>query len=285
MHAMTDQLALITGASGGIGSEIARQLAERRIGLVLLERNRATGSAFAEQLPAGTVKGVYVADLANRASLRGVVSEILAAHPKIDLLFNNAGILTESLQFSSEGNELHFEVNTLAPLQLIDLLRPALKASGRAVVVSTSAGIASRVKALSIDELVRPTAPFKKLYGPYVASKQALNVLTAALAPELQADGILLRTSDPGPVRTRLTRGAGTPMWMRAFYFLLPKPGAGARKIVGAALDERWNGCTGISISGGKPIPLPPALGTRAAQLELLAACRDRAGLMPRAAV
>ena len=276
---MTNQLAVVTGASGGIGSEIAKQLAERGIELVLLERNRTAASAFAATLPAGAVKGVFAADLASHAELRRVTSEITAAHPRIDLLFNNAGVLTESLQFSNEGNELHFEINTLAPLQLIDLLRPALKASGRAVVVSTSAGIASRVKSLSFAELVKPTAPFKKLYGPYVASKQALNVLTAALAPELEPDGILVRTSDPGPVRTRLTRGAGTPLWMRAFYFMLPKPRAGARKIIDAALDPGWERQTGISISGGKIRALPAALATRAAHVELLAACRRRAGL------
>ena len=78
----------------------------------------------------------------------------MAKHPRIDYLFNNAGVLTETLQFSGHGNELHFEVNTLAPLQLIDGLRPALRSAGGAFIVNTTAGLANRVKALDWDDLI-----------------------------------------------------------------------------------------------------------------------------------
>ena len=217
---MADKIAIVTGATGGIGSEIARLLAAAGMTLVLLERGEDKAKQFAALLNAvraGTVTDVFGIDLASHDDIRRVTGEILTRHPRIDYLFNNAGVLTETLQFSRLGNELHFEVNTLAPLQLVDQLRPALKAAGMATIINTSAGIASGVKALDWAELVRP-ANFQKLFGPYVRSKQALNVLTAALAPELRTDGIFIRTADPGPTRTRLTQGAGTPLWMRLFY-------------------------------------------------------------------
>ena len=80
-------------------------------------------------------------DLSSHADIKRVTAEILAKHPRIDYLFNNAGVLTETLQFSGHGNELHFEINTLAPLQLIDALRPALRSAGGAFVVNTTAGL------------------------------------------------------------------------------------------------------------------------------------------------
>lgn len=277
---MTEKIAIVTGATGGIGSEIARQLAARGIALVLLERSEAKASQFAATLNAaraGSVVDVFGIDLASREDIPRVTVEILARHPRIDYLFNNAGVLTETLQFSNAGNELHFEVNTLAPLQLIDQLRPALSAAGSAAIVSTSAGIASGVKTLDWDELVHPRS-FQKLFGPYVRSKQALNVLTAALAPELRGDGIAIRTADPGPTRTRLTQGAGTPLWMRLFYWALPGPATNARKIVDAALGDRWQGQSGISISGGKIQPIPPALADPVFQAGFLRRCRNHIG-------
>lgn len=279
---MAQKIAIVTGATGGIGSEIARQLAGKGIELILLERNEAKARQFAATLDAaragaGAVSDVFGIDLASHDDIARVTAAILARHPRIDYLFNNAGVLTENLQFSAQGNELHFEVNTLAPLQLIDQLRPGLKAAGGATIVGTSAGIASGVKTLDWDELVHP-ASFQKLFGPYVRSKQALNVLTAALAPALRDDGIAIRTADPGPTRTRLTQGAGTPLWMRLFYWALPGPATNARKIVDAALAQRWQGQSGISISGGKLQSLPPALADPAFQADFLRRCRAQAG-------
>ncbi len=219
---------------------------------------------------------VFVVDLANHADIRRVCAEILRDYPTIHYLFNNAGVLTESLQFSGHGNELHFEVNTLAPLQMIDLLRPGLKSANGACVVSTSAGLSLNVKMLNWDELIRPKS-FQKLYGPYVNSKAALNVLTAALAAELAQDKIVIRAADPGPNRTGLTRGRGTPLWMRLFYWALPAPSKGAQRIVEPALSDRWGARTGVLISDGKIQKLPAALADGEFQKTFLQKCRARA--------
>ena len=271
---MTAKLAVVTGAYGGLGSELCRQIAAKGVKLVLVDRNQQKSEAFAAELNRGAVLGTYGVDLANPADIERVCTELLASHPRIDFLFNNAGVLTETLQFSPQGRELHFEVNTLAPLQLIDRLRPALKASGHAMVVSTSAGIANGAKILDWTTLLKPTE-FKKLYGPYVNSKQALNVITAALASELFSDGILIRTADPGPNKTRLTKGKGTPLWMRLFYSVLPAPSKGAEKIFDTGFASKWADKSGVFVSGGKEVALPPALATTAFQDEFLRKCRD----------
>ena len=276
---MPNRTAIVTGAYGGVGSELCKQIAASGVGLVLVDRNAEKSKRFAHQLNGqhpGIVKASYAVDLASHQDIKRLTSELLAEIGKIDFLFNNAGVLTETLRFSKHSNEMHFEVNTLAPLQLIDQLRPALKAAGRAVVVNTSAGISLGAKEIEWDQLIKPKV-FKKLYGPYVSSKAALNVLTAALGRELASDGIIVGAADPGPNKTQLTRGPGTPLWMRLFYGLLPSADKGAHKIFDAGFSSQWADGTDIFISGGKVASLPPALRTEDFEDSLLKKCRERA--------
>ena len=275
------KIAVVTGAYGGLGSELCKLIAQNNIGLVLVDRNLEKSKSFAAELNrdhSGCVLDVFAVDLADHADIRRCSGEMLAKFASIDFLFNNAGVLTETLQFSGHGNELHFEVNTLAPLQLIDQLRPALRAAGAAFVVNTTAGIASGVKTLNLDELVKPATAFKKLYGPYISSKQALNVLTAALAREMSDENIVVRAADPGPNRTRLTKGKGTPLWMRLFYGMLPTPDKGARKLFDAAFSDQWGMQSGIVLSGKNVQTLPKTLDQPAFQDEFLGRCRKQAG-------
>lgn len=272
------KIAVITGASGGLGSHICRQVASRGISLVLLDRksDKAAGvvASLTASFPAVTVQGFDV-DLADHRNIREVALLITQRYPRIDYLFNNAGVLTDTLQFSKYGNELHFEVNTLAPLQMIDALRSPLAAAAPSVVINTSAGLSLNAKTLTWEELVRPST-FRKLYGPYVNSKAALNVLTAALAREWASEGVRLRAVDPGPNQTSLTKGPGTPLWMRLFYVFLPKPEKGAKKIVEAGLSLGLRAMSGIFLTGGKVKSLPPALSDIAFQDELLERCRSQ---------
>jgi len=279
---MPAKLAIVTGAYGGLGSELCRKIAAGGVRLILIDRDLRKSQAFAATLNRAfhdAVIDTFAADLSDHSDIKRLTTEVLARHPKIDFLFNNAGVLTETLQFSSHGNELHFEVNTLAPLQLIDQLRPALQAANGAMIVSTSAGLSMGAKTLDWNELVKP-ATFKKLYGSYVNSKQALNVITAALADELGQDAITIRTADPGPNKTRLTKGRGTPLWMRLFYEFLPTPDKGAQKIFDASVATGWGGASGIFVSNKKAQTLPTALAAKAFQDELLRKCRERAAMV-----
>ena len=279
---MPETIAIVTGASGGLGSEMCKLIAAAGIRLVFVDRNPEKAEVFAtalmQQYPEAVLE-CFAVDLANHADIHRVCATILRSYPTIHYLFNNAGVLTETLQFSGHGNELHFEVNTLAPLQMIDLLRPALKNANGACIVSTSAGLSLKAKTLDWDELIRPTT-FQKLYGPYVNSKEALNVLTAGLALELALDKIVIRAADPGPNRTGLTRGKGTPLWMRMFYWALPSPSKGAQRIVEPALSKKWGDRTGVLISDGKIQKLPPALADGEFQETFLQKCRARAAEM-----
>ena len=233
---MEQHLAVVTGASGGLGAYICEFICRAGLELVLVDRDPKKSSAFAATLARrfpNLVKESFTVDLADHRDIRRLTNQLLSSFPRINYLFNNAGVLTESLQFSRHHNELHFEVNTLAPLQLIDQLRPALRAASGAIVVNTSAGLSLRAKTLHWDEVLKPTA-FQKLYGPYVNSKAALNVVTSALAQEMAADAILLRAADPGPNQTGLTKGKGTPLWIATLLSLSPDSRQGSQG------DFRW---------------------------------------------
>lgn len=279
---MAQPVALVTGASGGLGSYICEFLCEAGVGIILVDRDAKKSSAFAATLARrfpSLVKQAYTVDLADHRDINRLTKQVLAAYPRIEYLFNNAGVLTENLQFSRHRNELHFEVNTLAPLQMIDQLRPALKAANGAMVVNTSAGLSLRAKTLDWDELLKP-ATFKKLYGPYVNSKAALNVITSALAQEMAPDHILLRAADPGPNQTGLTNGKGTPLWMRLFYRFLPTPDKGAKKLFDGGFSQGYGAQTGVFLSGGKVQQLPAMLRGPDFQRSFLAQCRLRASIL-----
>ena len=111
---------------GAWAPSFANRSLPRGLGLVLVDRNAEKSKRFAGQLNGqhpGIVKATYAVDLASHHDIKRLTGELLSSFPQIDFLFNNAGVLTETLQFSQHSNEMHFEVNTLAPLQLIDQLR------------------------------------------------------------------------------------------------------------------------------------------------------------------
>ena len=223
------------------------------------------------------VVGIFGLDLTDRHQIRDVCREIAHRFPMIHYLFNNAGVLTEKPTYAKSGNDLHFEVNTLAPLQIIDHLTDALMAAGSATIINTSAGISLQAESLSVSELRAPRQ-FKKLFGPYLQSKAALNVVTAALALQLAGSRIHVYAVDPGPNRTSLTKGAGTPLWMRLFYWFLPAASKGADKLVRVALQPAPRPPSGCFITGGAVRPLPKGLAAPDFQRLFLQDVRQCAG-------
>jgi NAD(P)-dependent dehydrogenase (short-subunit alcohol dehydrogenase family) len=181
-------LALITGASRGLGLATARALADRGWSLVLDARGAADLTAAAAGLDARAVAG-DVADPAHRAEL---VEEI-GRHGGLDLLVNNASILGPSPQPSLRSYPLDvlrmvYEVNVLAPLALCQDLLPLL--SGGTIVNVTS------------DAAVEPYEG----WGGYGSSKAALEQVSAILAAEEPT--VRVYAFDPGDMRTAMHQAA-----------------------------------------------------------------------------
>jgi NAD(P)-dependent dehydrogenase (short-subunit alcohol dehydrogenase family) len=138
------KVAVVTGANGGLGLEVSRELARKGAHVVMASRDQdkafdARQDILAE-IPDASLE-IRPLDLASLASVREAAAEILAAHPRVDILVNNAGVMGIPERRTEDGFEMQFGVNHLGHFALTALLLPALLESPDARVVSvTSTG-------------------------------------------------------------------------------------------------------------------------------------------------
>jgi NAD(P)-dependent dehydrogenase (short-subunit alcohol dehydrogenase family) len=199
--------AIVTGATGGIGKEIARGLARLGASVVIGARDAETGKAAAGEIVADTANTsvvVQTVDVAHGQSIRAFVKEFEAAFDRLDILVNNAGVWLTDRRTSPDGHELTFATNVLGPHLLSSLLLPRLRASGAARIVNVVSGLASNYDAEDLDFARRKYDGFKA----YAQSKQALRMLTWGLADRLDGTGVTVNAAAPGFVRTGFNRHA-----------------------------------------------------------------------------
>ena len=183
-------VALITGASKGLGRALARELAGRGWSLVLDARGAEALDAVARELPSATVVAGDITDAGHREQLAAAVRQL----GRLDLLVNNASYLGPSPMPSLAEYPLDelarvYDVDVVAPLALIQVVRPLL-ADGAAIVNITS------------DASVEPYEG----WGGYGSAKAALDHLTAILAAEQPAYSVY--AVDPGDMRTEMHQAA-----------------------------------------------------------------------------
>lgn len=152
---LTGKLALVTGASDGIGFHIAERLARAGAEVVMPVRNRAKGQAAArrirERRPDARLD-VRALDLSSLASVAALAAELLHEGRPVDILINNAGVMTPpTRQVTGDGFELQFATNHLGHFALTAQLLPLLRA-GRARV-TTQVSIAANQNAVRWDDL------------------------------------------------------------------------------------------------------------------------------------
>jgi NAD(P)-dependent dehydrogenase (short-subunit alcohol dehydrogenase family) len=137
-------IAVVTGANGGLGLEVARELARKGGHVVMAARDQGKAEAavasIRDQVPDASLE-LQPLDLASQASVREAAKRILAGHGRIDVLVNNAGLMAIPERRTEDGFEMQLAVNHLGHFTLAALLLPALLASEGARVVSvTSTG-------------------------------------------------------------------------------------------------------------------------------------------------
>lgn len=193
---------LVTGATDGIGLETARQLSQWGATVLVHGRTEPKALAAAAKVP-GSV-GVFgdLSDLAQVRSLAQQVGSLLAGKP-LDVLVNNAGVFVSDRQLSTQGYELTFAVNHLAPFLLTNLLLDALEAAPQGRIVNVSSMAHAR-GALNFSDL-----DFTRGYdghAAYADSKLA-NILHArALAKRLTGTKVTTYALHPGVITTKLLK-------------------------------------------------------------------------------
>lgn len=252
--------ALLTGSTGGLGSQVAKLLAEDGWNLILLNRNKERSEKQVDSLSAtfpDQTFEVYIVDLMDIEAIARVAKNIADAHPQIRTLYNIAGFLSDKRVISPQEIEGHFALNSLAPYLLIQALRSSLQSGtpqDPSYIVNFSTQAVSSVKTLSVDKLVDPET-IGGLMDAYAKTKAALHVMAGFLQDELAEENIRIFSVDPGATKTNMTSGnQGMPWFIRLLVpFVFGDPEKQARKVVDGVKRELQKGNTGTFISNGKP--------------------------------
>jgi NAD(P)-dependent dehydrogenase (short-subunit alcohol dehydrogenase family) len=271
------RIAVVTGAAGGIGAELAVLLAQNGWDLLLVNRSAARSADTISRVKAtrpGTNVDVVEADLADLDSVQSAAHKVLAHGQGIGALFNNAGVLLGGLSMSRHDIDMHAQVNVLAPYLLTKLLVPKMTQS---MVVHVGSSAMFRAGRLNLEQLARPTE-FKKLFGPYAMSKLALAAMNAAMARE--ATTPTMRVGEPGPTKTTMTGGNGMPGWLLPIRNLVfAAPSKGAKRIYDTAFEASLGTQSGVYVEKGKIKSLPASAADQATQAQLLTWCRKVTGV------
>ncbi len=187
-------IALVTGATDGIGKETARKLAARGFDVVVHGRTQEKAERARAEVDA---KRAVAAELSSLDAVRALAGQIEA----LDVLVNNAGVYMKRRALTADGREMSMAVNHDAPFLLTHLLLARLRASKdpRVVNVSSVAHTRGRIDVDDID-----MARGFSAYGAYAASKLANVLFTVELAR--RAPGVKVNACHPGVVSTKLLK-------------------------------------------------------------------------------
>lgn len=250
------KVALVTGAASGVGFELTKRLLIEGWQVLALIRSSLSSEdpLIASSLQTKQLR-IYKADLADFKSLKAVLNQIKSKEPFIDVIFNNAGVSLGERNYSLQGREMHFEVNTVVPYFIYLELKPLLLEGTMKTVINTSSNVLLLLKQFDFKTLDKP-ASFKKLVGPYAASKLALSLWTQEAASSALTEGIRLTSACPGGNKTTMTKNAGMPRYVipiRNLFF--SHPSKGASRLYEAALGNAKE-MSGVFLNKGKATPL-----------------------------
>jgi len=191
---LRDRVAVITGASRGLGREIAREFAGRGARLVLVARGEADLRSAAEDVARTTDVLAVAADVSEEAEQ--VAAAALDRFGRVDVLVNNASEIGPSPMPALEAYPWDallkvLRVNAVAPLHLMQLLLPQMKARREGVIINVTSDAAIQAY---------------PGWGGYGASKAALEHLSRILAAELEGSGIRIYVVDPDDMNTEMHR-------------------------------------------------------------------------------
>ncbi|KAM3608791.1 uncharacterized protein V6R79_004796 [Siganus canaliculatus] len=255
---------LITGANTGIGKETAVDLARRgaRVILACRDMDRANKAAAEIKKRSGNDNVVVKKlDLASLQSVRQLAKDVLASEERLDVLINNAGVMSCPKWQTEDGFEMQFGVNHLGHFLLTNCLLDLLKKSSPSRVVNVSSLAHERGQIYFDDiNLEKDYKPWKS----YGQSKLANVLFTRELAKRLHGTGVTTYSLHPGVIRTELGRHfwPQIPLWKRVVYtplmFFIKSPKEGAQTTIYCAVEESLQNESGLYYSDCSPKTAAP---------------------------
>ncbi|HEX5132731.1 MAG TPA: SDR family oxidoreductase [Candidatus Krumholzibacteria bacterium] len=244
---MRDQVVIVTGASSGIGKASASGIAALGAHVVLVSRTESRGRRalddIARAVPAASLD-LLVADLSTIDAITALAHEFKRKYSRLDVLFNNAGLITNRRRVTPDGLELQFMVNYLAYYLLTGMLLDTLHASRPARIINmTSSSHSSGV--INFDDL--QLERHYRGWQAYANTKLMSMVYTYELARRLEGSGITANCLHPGVIRTGLMRNFSSVLhvaWTALGRFF-KQPDDGAATPVYLASSPEVEGVTG----------------------------------------
>ncbi len=230
------KLALVTGASSGIGFAIAKGLAQRGARVCLLCRNLQKGTEAAAQViqetgnPSVFTEELDVADL---TSIRRFAEHFQES--KVDILIHNAGILPHEREVTHDGIERVLATHLIGPFLLTELLMPKLKAAGNAQVITMSSG-GMYLQKLDLKNIQSDHGKYDGVVA-YANTKRAQVILNEQWAEQYQDEGVTFSAMHPGWADTPGVR-TSLPFFWKWMKTRLRTPEQGADTAVWLSLPD-----------------------------------------------
>ncbi len=213
MSEQPEKIALVTGATRGIGLETARQLAERGVRVLVAGRDEHRAEEAASRMRIlGLSAEACALDVTRRESISAAATEVGRNHGRLDILINNAAIRVEEYGRQPSEQPLDhwhetFETNLFGPVAVTQAFLPLLRRSAAGRIVNVSSLLGSL--GTHSDATSYAYSPKFKSLPAYSASKSALNSWTVHLAYELRDTAIKVNAVHPGYTKTDMNCGDG----------------------------------------------------------------------------
>ena len=216
---------LVTGSTDGIGKAAAVELAKKGAAVIVHGRTEQKAEAARKEIAAASdnpgVEAV-AGDFSSLSEVRRMAEAMRAHYDRLDVLINNAGVVSKTRMESADGYELTFAVNHLAPFLLTNLLLPLLKESAPTRIVVVSSMVHSGAD-LDLSDLQMERG--YSAQAAYSRSKLANLLFSGALARRLSGSGVTVNALHPGVISTKLLHasfsggsapedGAQTPVYL-----------------------------------------------------------------------
>lgn len=268
---------LMTGGHSGIGLGVTKKLLTNGNKLGLIVRNETRKRDFLSELEtfdADLVDNIdfFYADLSDQEQVRSVSQEIKKKWERIDRLFNNAGvaIMTQERRTSKQDNELHFEINTIAPLLLTQELKPLLLNSKDARVITTVTQGLERIQIETGKIFDENYSSGMRLYSQ---SKLAVLLLMNDMAKDESWQGVNFLSVHPGNNKTNMTQSKDRmPLFIRLMVRLFFKnPDFGTQRLYNAGFEAQFANANGVYLRNDNIIELKHQLSPQDKDLLLSA--------------
>jgi NAD(P)-dependent dehydrogenase (short-subunit alcohol dehydrogenase family) len=212
------RVALVTGANQGVGRQVAKELVDHSLTVLVGSRNLERGEAAAREIGSGAIP--LQLDVTDRVSIATAAERIRKDFGRLDLLVNHVAIsntrkgslsiqeyakITRASNASLDEIRAVWETNVFGTLAVYQAMLPLLRKSSDARIVNVSSAVGS------LGENADPAGSYHAFFSPvYPASKAAQNAITLAMMVELESTGIKVNLVSPGFAKTNLNGYEGT---------------------------------------------------------------------------